>query len=54
MVGSSTVPGGAGAGFNPAILVLLVLAGVALSVLGAWLPARWAARSPVVEALHAE
>lgn len=53
-VGSSTIPGGTGAAFNAALLVMLALAGVVLSVLGALPPARWAAHSPVVEALHAE
>jgi putative ABC transport system permease protein len=53
-VGSTTVPGGTGAAFNPALLVMLALAGMVLSVVGASLPAHWAAHRPVVEALHAE
>ena len=35
-------------------LPLLGLAGVAVAALGAWLPARWAARGPVAEVLQAE
>ncbi|HEX8919771.1 MAG TPA: FtsX-like permease family protein [Chloroflexota bacterium] len=53
-VGSPTVPGGTGTNLNAASLVILALAGVVLSVLGASLPARWAAHSPVVETLHFE
>jgi putative ABC transport system permease protein len=40
--------------FNPVLLPLLSLAGVLLSLVGAALPARWAAKSPVAEILHSE
>lgn len=40
--------------FSPLVMPLLVLAGIVVAVVGAWLPARWAARAPVVEMLHAE
>jgi putative ABC transport system permease protein len=40
--------------FTPAILVGLVLAGIAVAMVGAYLPARWAARLPVADVLHAE
>lgn len=40
--------------FGPLILVGLVLAGIAVAVAGAYLPARWAAKTSVADALHAE
>ncbi|MBV9281623.1 MAG: ABC transporter permease, partial [Chloroflexi bacterium] len=40
--------------YGPPILVGLALAGVAVAVVGALLPARWAARTPVAKVLHAE
>jgi putative ABC transport system permease protein len=39
---------------NHALLPLLALAGVAIAVFGAWLPARWAAAGPVAEVLQSE
>jgi putative ABC transport system permease protein len=39
---------------NHALLPLLALAGVAIAVVGAWLPARWAAAGPVAEVLQSE
>jgi putative ABC transport system permease protein len=39
---------------NPLVVPLLVLAGIVVAVIGAWLPARWAARAPVMEMLHAD
>ncbi|HXN01059.1 MAG TPA: FtsX-like permease family protein [Candidatus Dormibacteraeota bacterium] len=40
--------------FNPIVLPLLVIAGLVLAILGAVMPARWAARLSVAEVLHAE
>ena len=40
--------------FSAPSLAALILAGAALAVIGAYLPARWAARTSVVEVLHAE
>jgi len=40
--------------FNPLVLPLLVIAGLLLAILGAVIPARWAARLPVAGVLHAE
>jgi putative ABC transport system permease protein len=50
----NTVPVDIMGAFSPLVLPLLVLAGIAVALIGAWLPARWAARAPVVEMLHAE
>ena len=40
--------------FAPWELIAIPLAGVAVAVLAAMLPGRWAARRNVVEVLHAE
>jgi putative ABC transport system permease protein len=40
--------------FSPGILIGLVLAGVVVAMVGAYLPARWAARTRVADVLHAE
>jgi len=40
--------------FGPAVLAGLVAAGIAVAVLGAYLPVRWAARTSVVDVLRAE
>jgi putative ABC transport system permease protein len=40
--------------FNPLVLPLLVIAGIVLAILGAVIPARWAARLSVAEVLRAE
>jgi putative ABC transport system permease protein len=40
--------------YGPAILIALLLAGVGVAILGSYLPARWAARTPVADVLHAE
>ena len=40
--------------FGPLILIALVLAGVVVAIVGAYLPARWAARASGAEVLHAE
>ena len=40
--------------FTPAELVLLALAGLAIGVIGALLPASWAARARTATALRAE
>ncbi|TMD38187.1 MAG: ABC transporter permease, partial [Chloroflexi bacterium] len=40
--------------FSPLLLALLVLAGIGLALLGAFIPAQWAARSRVTSVLHAE
>jgi len=51
--GNDTPPG-AYAVFNPIELVLIPLLGVAVAVVAALIPGRWAARTNVVEVLHAE
>jgi putative ABC transport system permease protein len=51
--GNDTPPG-AYAVFNPLELVLIPLLGVAVAVAAALIPGRWAARTNVVEVLHAE
>ena len=51
--GNDTPPG-AYAVFNPVELVLIPLLGVAVAVVAALIPGRWAARTSVVEVLHAE
>jgi len=51
--GNDTPPG-AYAVFNPVELVLIPLLGVAVAVVAALIPGRWAARTNVVEVLHAE
>ena len=40
--------------FDPALLALLAVAGVVIAMLGALLPARWAARSRITEVLQTE
>jgi putative ABC transport system permease protein len=40
--------------FNPFELVAIPLLGVAVAVLAALIPGRWAARTNVVEVLHSE
>jgi putative ABC transport system permease protein len=40
--------------FNPVVLPWLVVAGLAVAILGAVMPARWAARLSVADVLHAE
>ncbi len=50
----NTIPIDGGSIFPPAILPLPALAGLTAAILGAALPARWAARTMVVEILHAE
>ena len=40
--------------FQPVILPWLLVAGVAVAILGAAVPARWASQVPVAEVLHAE
>jgi putative ABC transport system permease protein len=40
--------------FTPPAIVGLVAAGIAVAILGAVLPARWAARTSTAEVLHAE
>jgi putative ABC transport system permease protein len=40
--------------YNPLVLPLLVMAGLVVAILGAVIPARWAARLSVAEVLHAE
>jgi putative ABC transport system permease protein len=40
--------------YGPLPLSGLVLAGVAVAIVGSYLPARWAARTPVADVLHAE
>jgi putative ABC transport system permease protein len=39
---------------SPVLFPLLVLVGVVIAALGAWLPAQWAASSKVAEVLQAE
>src|SRR5437899_3099004 len=51
--GNDTPPG-AYAVFNPIELVLIPLLGMAVAVVAALIPGRWAARTNVVEVLHAE
>jgi putative ABC transport system permease protein len=41
-------------GWHPTMLVLMVLAGVAIAVLGAYIPARAAARLSIAAVLHNE
>jgi putative ABC transport system permease protein len=50
----NTIPLDTASVFSPWVLLLLILAGIVVALIGAWLPARWAARAPVVEMLHAE
>jgi putative ABC transport system permease protein len=40
--------------FSLPILAILVLAGIAVAMIGAVLPARWAARTAAAEVLHSE
>jgi putative ABC transport system permease protein len=40
--------------FSPVILIGLALAGVIVAIIGAYIPARWAARAGVADVLHAE
>jgi putative ABC transport system permease protein len=40
--------------YSPGILIALALAGVLVALAGAYLPARWAARTSVATVLHAE
>ena len=40
--------------YNPLLFLPLALTGMAIAVAGAVLPARWAARTPVAQALHSE
>jgi putative ABC transport system permease protein len=40
--------------FNPVVLPWLVVAGLVVAILGAVMPARWAARLSVADVLHAE
>jgi putative ABC transport system permease protein len=40
--------------FSLPVLAALILAGVVVAMMGAYLPARWAARTSVAEVLHAE
>ena len=51
--GNDTPPG-AYAVFNPYELVLIPLLGVGVAIAAALIPGRWAARTNVVEVLHAE
>ena len=51
--GNDTPPIGYAA-FNPLELLVILLLGVAVSMLAAMIPGRWAARTNVVEVLHAE
>jgi putative ABC transport system permease protein len=48
------LPGSFYAVFSPALLGSMVVAGIALAILGAFVPAQWAARSRVTTVLHAE
>ncbi len=50
----SRIPAGDYAVFSPFILAMLGLAGVVLSALGAFIPARWAASGSTSHVLHAE
>jgi putative ABC transport system permease protein len=50
----NTIPIDTAGIFSPLVMPLPVLAGIVVALIGAWLPARWAARAPVVEMLHAE
>jgi putative ABC transport system permease protein len=40
--------------FPPVLLATMVLAGVGLAIIGAFIPAQWAARSRVTAVLQAE
>jgi putative ABC transport system permease protein len=40
--------------FDPALLATLAGAGIAIALLGAFIPAQWAGRSRIVEVLQAE
>jgi putative ABC transport system permease protein len=51
--GNDTPPGAYGV-FNPLELVLIPVLGVAVAVMAALVPGRWAARTNVVEVLHSE
>jgi len=51
--GNDTPPTGYAA-FSPVELLVILLLGVAVAVLAAMVPGRWAARTNVVEVLHAE
>ncbi len=51
--GNDTPPNAYGV-FNPAELVLIPLLGVVVAIAAALIPGRWAARTNVVEVLHAE
>ena len=51
--GNDTPPSAYGA-FNPLELILILVLGVAVAVAAALIPGRWAARTNVVEVLHAE
>jgi putative ABC transport system permease protein len=53
-IGGNDTPPGLDQVFAAWELVALPLAGVAIAVAAALIPARWAARTNVVEALHAE
>jgi len=53
-IAGNNMPEGALRVFNAPGLALLALAGVAVALLGALLPARWAARTRVAEVLHSE
>ena len=50
----TAIPGGYFDLISHAVLPLLALAGVAISAVGAWVPAQWAAASGVAEVLQAE
>jgi len=51
--GNDTPPGAYGV-FNPLELVVIPLLAVAVAMLAALVPGRWAARTNVVEVLHSE
>jgi putative ABC transport system permease protein len=52
--GATAIPASYVNVFTPAELVLLALAGLAIGVIGALLPASWAARARTATALRAE
>ena len=52
--GGTAVPASYVSVFSPAELVLLALAGLVIGVVGALLPASWAARARTATALQAE